>query len=44
MSDIKEIVFDYFNLISKEYEMSYEKWRNDKTYLEEIESIKKQVD
>jgi hypothetical protein len=24
--------------------MSYEKWRNDKVYLEEIEKIKKQVD
>ena len=30
--EIKDIVFDYFNIITKEYELSYEKWRNDKDY------------
>lgn len=30
--EIKDIVFDYFNIITKEYEMSYEKWRSDEDY------------
>lgn len=30
--EIKDIIFDYFNLISKEYEMSYEKCRSDEVY------------
>lgn len=43
-SEIKEIVFDYFNIITKEYELSYEKWRADKDYQEQIAQIKTQVD
>ena len=43
-SDIKELVFDYFNIIPKEYEMAYEKHRSDKQYQEEITAIKTQVD
>ena len=42
--DVKEIVFDYFNIITKEYEMAYERWRSDKDYQEAIASIKEQVD
>lgn len=42
--EIKDIVFDYFNLITKEYEMSYEKCRSDTKYQDEIAEIKKQVD
>jgi hypothetical protein len=30
--EIKDIVFDYFNIITKEYEMSYEKWRKSDAY------------
>lgn len=43
-SEIKDIVFDYFNIITKEYELSYEKWKNDTTYGVEIKSIKDQID
>lgn len=42
--EIKDIIFDYFNLISKEYEMSYEKCRSDEVYQKEIAAIKLQVD
>ena len=42
--DIKDVVFDYFNIITKEYEMAYEKWRNDPEYQKTITEIKKQVD
>ena len=38
--EIKDIVFDYFNIITKEYEMSYEKWRDDETYQQEIKDTK----
>jgi hypothetical protein len=31
-SEIKDIVFDYFNIIIKEYEMSYERVKNDEDY------------
>lgn len=30
--EVKDIIFDYFNIITKEYEMSYEKWRADEDY------------
>jgi len=42
--EMKDIVFDYFNIISKEYEMGYEKYKNDDTYKQEVNDIKKQVD
>jgi len=42
--EIREIVFDYFNIITKEYEISYEKWKDDKDYSKELEEIKKNVD
>ena len=42
--EIKDMIFDYFNLISKEYEMSYEKCRSDEVYQQEIAAIKSQVD
>ena len=41
---MKDIVFDYFNIITKEYEMAYEKWRGDKAYQEAIGEIKASVD
>lgn len=40
MQEIKDIIFDYFNLIPKEYEMSFEKWRGDEEYQREITAIK----
>lgn len=30
--EVKDIVFDYFNIITKEYEMGYEKWKSDVDY------------
>lgn len=30
--DMKDIVFDYFNIITKEYEIAYEKWKSDADY------------
>lgn len=38
--EIKEIVFDYFNIISKEYEMSYEKYKQDEEYKKALNDIK----
>ena len=43
-ADIKDIVFDYFNIISKEYEMGYEKFKYEETYKNAVNDIKKQVD
>ena len=42
--EVKDIVFDYFNIITKEYEMSYEKWRNDDDYQKQLQDYKKQID
>lgn len=42
--EVKDIVFDYFNIITKEYEMSYEKWRNDQDYLKQLKDVKENVD
>lgn len=43
-AEVKEIIFDYFNLIPKEYELAYEKWRNDEVYKEAIEQTKSEID
>eukprot|EP00347_Sterkiella_histriomuscorum_P018892 403343773 len=42
--EIKDIVFDYFNIITKEYEMAYEKYKMDEEYISKTDAIKKQVD
>ena len=42
--EVKDIIFDYFNLITKEYEMSYEKWRTDESYQTRLKEIKEKVD
>ena len=42
--EIKDVVFDYFNIITKEYEMSYEKWRNDDNYQSLLKKIKAIID
>lgn len=42
--EIKELIFDYFNLITKEYEMGFEKWKADKDYQEQVTQIKTHVD
>ena len=42
--EIKEIVFDYFNIITKEYEIAFEKWKVDDDYKNQITEIKKQID
>lgn len=31
--EIKDIVFDYFNIITKEYEISYDKYKNDDDFI-----------
>jgi len=41
---MKDIVFDYFNIITKEYEIAYEKWKNDPVYSEAVSKIKDEVD
>ena len=38
--EIKDLVFDYFNIITKEYEMTYEKYKSDKEYKDKLEEIK----
>jgi hypothetical protein len=42
--EIKDIVFDYFNIITKEYEISYEKWRKDEEYTAKVKEIKANID
>ena len=42
--EMKEVVFDYFNIIAKEYELAYEKWKEDEGYVEAITKIKKGID
>ena len=42
--EIKDIVFDYFNIITKEYEMAHEKYKLDEDYKNTLEEIKKQVE
>jgi hypothetical protein len=37
-------MFDFFNIISKEYEMSYEKLKDDKEYKDAVEKLKNEVD
>ena len=34
--EMKEVVFDYFNIITKEYELAYEKWKEDQEYVDAI--------
>ena len=41
---MKDIVFDYFNIITKEYEIAYEKWKSDPVYAEAVQKIKDEVD
>ena len=42
--EIREIVFDFFNIINKEYEISFEKWKLDELYKASIDEIKTEVD
>ena len=42
--DMKDLVFDYFNIITKEYEIAYEKWKADADYTEAVQKIKEEVD
>ena len=39
--DIKDLAFDFFNIITKEYELAYEKWKGDRDYQEAITALKK---
>jgi len=41
---MKDLVFDYFNIITKEYEIAYEKWKADADYTEAVQKIKEEVD
>lgn len=43
-TDIKDIVFDYFNIISKEYELAIDKYKNDEEYKKLTQEVKSQVD
>lgn len=38
--EMKDIVFDYFNIITKEYELAFEKWKETTEYVERITKIK----
>ncbi len=42
--EMKDTVFDYFNIITKEYELAYEKWKDDPTYVDAITKIKLEID
>lgn len=42
--EIKDIVFDYFNIISKEYEMSFEKLKHDEEYKVKANELKQSID
>jgi actin-related protein len=42
--EVKDIVFDYFNIITKEYEMAYEKLRSNEEYKQQLQDIKDQID
>ncbi len=42
--DLKDLVFDYFNIITKEYEVAYEKWKGDSEYAEAVQKIKDEID
>lgn len=41
---MKDIVFDYFNIITKEYEIAYEKWKSNSEYADAVQKIKDEVD
>lgn len=41
---LQEIVFDYFNLIVKEYYMAQDKWSNDPIYVEELRAEYEKID
>ena len=38
--EMKDIVFDYFNIITKEYELAFEKWKETTEYVERVTKIK----
>jgi hypothetical protein len=42
--EMKDLVFDYFNIITKEYEIAYEKWKSDPEYAEAVQKIKDEID
>lgn len=37
-------MFDYFNLIVKDYELAYEKYRDDENYKNEIKDFREQIE
>jgi hypothetical protein len=41
---MRDIVFDYFNIITKEYEIANEKYRSDPEYVAAVQKIKDDVD
>jgi len=43
-ADMRDIVFDYFNIITKEYEIANEKYRTDTEYATAVQKIKDEVD
>jgi len=42
--EVKEMIFDYFNIIQKEFELSYEKYKEDEEYQKKNDEIKDFVD
>jgi len=34
---VTNMVFDYFNIIPKEYEISYDRWKNDEEFKKQSE-------
>lgn len=42
--EIKDIVFDYFNIITKEYEIAYDKYKDNKEYADKLKEIKEKVE
>jgi len=42
--EIRDIVFDYFNIITKQYEISYEKWKADEDYKQKAKEKGDEID
>ncbi len=42
--DLQDLIFDYFNLIVKEYYMTLEKWSQDPEYVRRIKEEKEKID
>ena len=42
--EIQDLIFDYFNILTKEYELAFDKWKGDPAYIEAITKIKAEAE